>query len=203
MVKQWIWALVDSISAVNVHIAISSRSHDTSCIFGYHPTIATAWHTRIDSISSIWLLEADLFVSMICYNTICIGLLPTDHRICMPILIDTLICAQHVRPENCREKIITHCNETKKIFFISSTVAFCQLWFILTQFSNESPNAEKAPPSVDNHDIKFSISIISHVNTNARRHLKLFRVHSINFRVWLQFEKQKGVASNILPSVID
>lgn len=100
IIEQWFWTLVDSVSAAYEHIAISSRCHGTSCIFGYRPPIATASHTRIDPISSIWPHVAVLFVSMICYNTICIGLLSTDHHIYMPILIGTLIYVQHVRPEN-------------------------------------------------------------------------------------------------------
>lgn len=37
-----------------------------------------------------------------------------------------------------------------------------------THFSNESPNAENAPPRVDSHDIRFSVSTFSQVNDRAR-----------------------------------
>lgn len=122
MIEQWIWSLVDSVFAATEHIAISTRSHDTSCISGYRPPIATASHTRIDPISNIWPREAAPFVSMICYNTICIGRLWMDHHIYMRFLIDILICAQHVRPENWWNRwntIIVLYHQTKQILLHS------------------------------------------------------------------------------------
>lgn len=101
-----VWILVASASVAHEHIAISARCRDTSCIFGYHLPIATFLHTRTDSISSVWLHEAVLFVSMICYNIVCNGLLSMDHHIYTPVSIGTLICVQHVPPEDWWQKFL-------------------------------------------------------------------------------------------------
>lgn len=81
----------------------------------------------------------------------------------MPIVVDTLIFDQRVQPNN-QENI----SEIQLLYILTKLDTT-----ELTHFSNESPRAEKAPPRVDSHDIKFSTSTFSHVNIKARRHLNL------------------------------
>lgn len=100
MIEQRFWFSVDFVFWANVRTAISTKFHDTSCIFVHHPQFAPALHTHIDPKLNILPHEAVLFESTIYYNTVCIGLLPMDHHICMPTLVDTWIYVQHVRPEN-------------------------------------------------------------------------------------------------------
>lgn len=86
----------------------------------------------------------------------------------MPNSVDISIFGRHVQPN---QKTICFFRIKTQKWNILETSSECHAE--LTQLSNESPNAENAPPSVDNHDIRFSISIFSHVNLNARRHLQI------------------------------
>lgn len=99
MIEQRFVSLGGVVFFVNEHIAVSARFRGTSYIFDHRRPVAHALHIHIGSILTVLRYEADLFVSTICYNTVYIALLSTYRRICTPVLIDTPICVQHVRPE--------------------------------------------------------------------------------------------------------